>query len=226
MKFNINKLFSALIAILIPFIILMGGIRLIMTPTFPALEYQRAGFPEDGYGFNLADRTKWSAFAVNYLTNEEGIAYLGDLQDATGNKLYRAEELSHMEDVKRVVKGSLFIWYVAVGIVFGLSVWLLVQKAWREFLLGFRAGAWITLGLMAAMIVYVAISFNQLFDQFHRIFFTEGSWLFYTTDTLIRLFPLEFWRDGFLLVGGFKLVAAVLVLILTKQKKQPKGLAS
>jgi integral membrane protein (TIGR01906 family) len=226
MKFNINKLFAMLIAILIPFIILMGGIRLIMTPTFPALEYQRAGFPEDPYGFNLADRTKWSAFAVNYLTNEEGIDYLGDLQDAAGNTLYRSEELSHMEDVKRVVKGSLFIWYVAAGIVFGLSVWLLVQKAWREFRLAYRAGAWITLGLMAAMIGYVAINFNRLFDQFHRIFFSEGSWLFYPTDTLIRLFPLDFWRDGFLLVGGFTLLVAVVLLILTRQKRQLKPITA
>jgi len=136
--------------------------------------------------------------------------------------LYRSEELSHMEDVKRVVRGSLFIWYVAAGIVFGLSVWLLVQKAWREFRLAYRAGAWITLGLMAAMIGYVAINFNRLFDQFHRIFFSEGSWLFYPTDTLIRLFPLDFWRDGFLLVGGFTLLVAVLLLILTRQKRQSK----
>ena len=219
MKFNINKLFATLIAILLPFIILMGGIRLIMTPTFPALEYKRAGFPEDPYGFDLTERTKWSTFAVNYLTNDKDIDYLGNLQDFSGNKMFRPEELTHMEDVKHVVKGSLFIWYVAGGIVFGLSVWLLVQKAWREFRLGYRSGAWITLGLMAAMIAYLAINFNQLFDQFHRIFFSEGSWLFYQNDTLIRLFPLEFWRDGFLLVGAFTLLIAGLLLMVSRKKQ-------
>ncbi|MGB4596060.1 MAG: TIGR01906 family membrane protein [Anaerolineaceae bacterium] len=223
MKVNINKVFAAIIALLIPFIILMGGVRLIMTPTFPALEYKRAGFPMDDYGFDPVDRTKWSAFAVNYLTNDEDINYLGDLQDTNGNKLFRAEELTHMEDVKRVVKGSLFIWYVACGILFGLTVWLLVQKAWREFRLGYRSGAWITLSLMAVMIAYLAINFNQLFDQFHRVFFTEGSWLFYPTDTLIRLFPMVFWRDAFLLVGGFTLLLAIVILFITKRKTRSKN---
>lgn len=222
MKFNINKLFTVIIAVLIPFIILMGGVRLIMTPTFPVVEYGRAGFPEDPYGLDRVEREKWSAFSIKYLTNDKGIEYLGNLQDFSGQKIFRAEELTHMEDVKRVVKGSLFIWYVACGIVIGLSVWLLVQKAWREFRLGYRSGAWITLGLMAAMIIYLVISFDRLFDQFHRIFFTEGSWLFYPTDTLIRLFPLDFWRDAFLFVGGFTLLVSVLLLILTRPKKHPK----
>ena len=222
MKFNINKLFTVIIAVLLPFIILMGGVRLIMTPAFPVLEYNRPGFPGDPYGFDQVDREDWSARAIKYLTNNEEIDYLGDLQDFSGNKIFRAEELTHMEDVQKVVKGSLFIWYVAVGIVFGLSIWLLVQKAWHEFRLGFRSGAWITLGLMVAMIAYVAINFNRLFDQFHRIFFTEGSWLFYTTDTLIRLFPLDFWRDAFLFVGGFTLLVALLLLIITKPKRHPK----
>jgi integral membrane protein (TIGR01906 family) len=177
----------------------------------------------DDYGFDPVDRTKWSAFAVNYLTNDEDIDFLGDLQDTNGNKLFRAEELTHMEDVKRVVKGSLFIWYVACGILFGLTVWLLVQKAWREFRLGYRSGAWITLSLMAVMIAYLAINFNQLFDQFHRVFFTEGSWLFYPTDTLIRLFPMDFWRDAFLLVGGFTLLLAIVILFITKRKKRSKN---
>ena len=221
MKFNINKLFTVIIAVLFPFIILMGGIRLIMTPAFPVMEYKRAGFPEDPYGFDQVDREKWSAFAVKYLTNSKEIDYLGNLQDFSGNKIFRAEELTHMEDVKRVVKGSFFIWYVAVGIVFGLTIWLLVQKAWHEFRLGYRSGAWITLGLMVAMIAYVAINFDRLFDQFHRIFFTEGTWLFYPTDTLIRLFPLDLWRDAFLFVGGFTLLVAVLLLIVTRRKKHP-----
>ena len=222
MKFNINKFFTVVIALLIPFIILMGGVHLIMTPTFAVAEYSRVGFPEDPYGFDRVDREKWSAYSIKYLTNDKEIDYLADLQDFSGNKIFRAEELLHMEDVKRVVKGSFFMWYIAIGIMFGLSVWLLVQKAWHEFRLGYRLGAWITLGLMAAMIIYLAISFDRLFDQFHRIFFTEGSWLFYPTDTLIRLFPLEFWRDAFLIVGGFTLLVAFLLLVITRSRKHPK----
>ncbi|NLW72178.1 MAG: TIGR01906 family membrane protein [Chloroflexi bacterium] len=223
MKFNINKLFSALIAILIPFIILMGGVRLIMTPNFPAFEYKRSGFPSDPYGFDRVEREKWSAFAVKYLTNDKGIEYLGNLQNFSGKKIFRTEELDHMADVKRVVKVSLFIWYVAGGLVFGLSIWLLAQKKWHDFRLAYRSGAWLTLALMVAMIVYLMINFNQLFDKFHRILFTEGSWLFFADDTLIRLFPLVFWRDVFLLVGLFTLFVAIFLLLVTRRwRKKPK----
>ena len=69
-------------------------------------------------------------------------------------------------------------------------------------------------------------STNSLFDQFHRIFFQEGSWVFNYSDTLIRLFPLEFWRDGFILAGAFTFFAGGLLVLLTRgrRKVRPAGL--
>ncbi len=85
---KINKVLLVIMAILLPYVILMGGgVRLVMNPGgFPALEYRRVGFPEDPYGFNLLERTKWSEYAVSYLINDEDISYLGNLQDASGGR--------------------------------------------------------------------------------------------------------------------------------------------
>lgn len=70
---KINKILAVLLALFLPYIILMAGVRLIMTPAFPAFEYNRANFPLDPYGFSLQERTKWSEYAVSYLTNDKEI---------------------------------------------------------------------------------------------------------------------------------------------------------
>ncbi len=43
----------------------------------------------------------------NYLLNDAGIDYLGDLTFEDGSPLYRAKELQHMEDVKIVMQAAL-----------------------------------------------------------------------------------------------------------------------
>ena len=86
---KINKVLLVIMAILLPYVILMGGVRLVMNPGFPGLEYRRVGFPEDPHGFNLLERTKWSEYTVSYLINDEDISYLGNLQDASGGQFDR-----------------------------------------------------------------------------------------------------------------------------------------
>lgn len=219
MKSSLDKTLGVLLALMLPFILLLGAVRLIMTPQFPALEYQRPGFPEDSFGFTTAERKHWSGYAVNYLTNDAEINYLADLRLPDGKALYRAEELAHMADVKAVVKTALNVWYGLLGAAFALCIWCIVMGRWRALGKSLRSGAWLSIGLIALIVALTLLSFNSLFDRFHRLFFAEGSWLFYQNDTLIRLFPLVFWRDAFLLVGLVVLLAAGLLLWVTKGAK-------
>lgn len=221
MKFTLNKVLAWLIALLVPFMLVMVGVRLVMTPVFPALEYRRPGFPADEYGFTRDQRDKWSVYAVNFLTNGEGPEYLGDLKDDNGSPLFRESEVTHMQDVQKVTQTSLTVWYVTLGFFFASLMWFLTTKNMKVLRRALFAGGWFTLLLVLGLIVYLALNFNQLFDQFHRIFFAEGSWLFYANDTLIRLFPLVFWRDAFILVLGFTLFAAFVMVLTLRPKKNP-----
>ncbi len=63
------------------------------------------------------------------------------------------------------------------------------------------------------------MSFDTLFDRFHRLFFADGTWLFDQSSTLIRLFPFVFWRDAFALVLIFALVVGILLVLLTRKRK-------
>ena len=79
-----------------------------------------------------------------------------------------------------------------------------------------RGGLW-TLGLIAAILVFVALSFSALFTQFHMLFFSGDTWLFQFSDTLIRLFPMQFWQDAFIWVGALSILQAALLYFLGKR---------
>lgn len=206
-----------LISVLTPFVILMISVRILITPLFAKIEYKLPGFPEDPYGFTMQDRLRWSEPSIRYLVNNEDIDYLEVLAFNDGEPIFNDRELSHMVDVKGVVTGM----RVALAIFFiflVICVWVLLKKGRRDFIISaFYMGGWGLIGLIAAILLLVAISFNQLFTWFHQIFFSDGTWQFYTSDTLIRLFPMRFWRDAFIFVGVLSLIIAGVVIITTRK---------
>ncbi|MBK7453506.1 MAG: TIGR01906 family membrane protein [Anaerolineales bacterium] len=194
-----------LTSLLLTLALIGTALRILLSPLFFNIEYRMPYFPADEYGFTQRDRLRWAPFAVDYLINNADISYLGDLKFENGSPLYNERELTHMADVKNVVRGALNVWYISLAILA-----LLAMLAWRgdwvyEFINGLRRGGmWmiglaVSLGLIAG--IGIAISpdvFWQFFSFFHSIFFEGDSWLFYYSDTLIRLFPIRFWQDAFL----------------------------
>ncbi|HCU57916.1 MAG TPA: TIGR01906 family membrane protein [Anaerolineaceae bacterium] len=207
------------VTVLMPLMVLMFSVRLLITPFFAKVEYRMPGFPEDPYGFSLEDRLKWSAPSIEYLVNSEGITFLGTLVFEDGEPIYNASELSHMEDVKAVVTGMRM---ALAGLMIGLVVvsGIAVRKGRRNtLLLAIRRGGWGVLGLIAVVLLLLVVNFDQLFTWFHQMFFTSGTWQFYTSDTLIRLFPMRFWQDAFIAVGGISLAIGILLIVFCKPKQ-------
>ena len=209
---KINRVLQILIIITLPFMVLMASVRLLITPSFAAFEYDRTWFPKDPYGMSQAERLRWSRHAINYLTNDGDISYLGELRFDDGEALFNERELDHMIDVKHVVKTCLVIWYALAGFFFAALIWFLVMHERKAFVGAVSWGSWLTIGIIVAILIFLAVSFNRLFERFHQLFFKDGTWLFYQNDTLIRLFPIEFWRDAFILVCILSLLMAGFIL--------------
>ena len=213
----VTKILKWMMTVIIPPIILMLSIRFLISPVFARVEYRLPGFPDDPFGFSLQDRLRWSEPSINYLTNNEEIDYLEDLQFENGEPIFNQRELSHMEDVKAVVSGmrialALFMIVLLIGSLF------LNQIAGKKSLFqAYWQGGWATIGLILAVLVFVALSFSELFTWFHQIFFENGTWQFYTSDTLIRLFPMRFWRDAFIFVGIFSLTISVSIIFFSRK---------
>jgi integral membrane protein (TIGR01906 family) len=214
----IYRLLSWLVTLLVPAALCMTAVRAMMTPLYLQYEYNSPGFPADPYGFTKADRLYWSNIALDYLLNNAGISFLGDLRFKDGSPVYNERELRHMVDVKNTVKGALTVWVVSLVLLVVLGVW-----AWRggwldAFRLGMVRGGWLTVILLVGILLFVLFGFGVFFVLFHDVFFQPGTWMFLYSDTLIRLFPERFWRDIFIIVGLLSIAGAALVVFVFRRR--------
>jgi integral membrane protein (TIGR01906 family) len=210
------KLIYFLTALLTPIVLLGFALRLLLTPLFLQVEYRMPFFPEDNYGFTQADRLRWAPYAVTYLTNNEDSSYLANLKFDNGTPLYNERELSHMADVKRVTKGALNAFYLALAGLALLGLWARRPQQFQAFVQGLRQGGQIMVWLAGVVAVVVLLGmfifpglFWAFFTGFHALFFTGDSWLFEYSDTLIRLFPLRFWQDTFLFAAAIAVLGGL-----------------
>ena len=212
---KLASVLSWLITLLIPLGLLGLGVRVLLTPAFPQFEYRLPNFPPDDYGFSTADRLRWGTYGINYLLNNASASYLGDLKFPDGKPLFDSREVSHMHDVKLVTQMLLRDWYIILAIIALMALWAWRGRWWSTFLDRLRRGGQLTLflAILAAAVGTVGASgsgdlFWQFFADFHGLFFAGNSWLFSFSDTLIRLYPLNFWQDAVLYIGLLTAVGA------------------
>ena len=199
-----------IVTISTPFVFVMFAVRVMLTPLFLQVEYNLPGFPADPYGFTKEQRLQFSKISVNYLVNNEGIEFLANQEIDETTSLYNGRELSHMLDVKVLVKDMLAVWTGLLVIWMLLLFWAWKGKWIWDYLLAVSNGGWFTLGIIIFMLAAVLVDFDSLFTAFHHLFFEGDTWLFYYSDSLIRLFPMRFWRDAFILTGGITILLALL----------------
>lgn len=197
----IRKSLQSIVPILLPVVLLLTAVRILMTPIFLQIEYGLPNFPEDSYGFTQQDRLKWAPIALDYLLNDADISFLRDLEFEDGSPLYSERELGHMVDVKILTQRALAYWLAGSSLLVALGVWAWRADWWQVYKQLAAIGGKITVIAIGVLIFFVLVSFNQVFEGFHRIFFEGDSWRFYYSDTLLRLFPIRFWQDVFIYLG-------------------------
>lgn len=202
------------IAIAVPLATVMLGIRLVATPVFLWFEYHRPGFPGDSFGFSTDDRMTYGSYGLNYVLNFAPARYLGDLVTPAGESIFTPAEVSHMTDVKHVM-----VWSVLIISVLALVALLCMKGLRRRAPGAIRRslfwGAWLTLILLVALGILGAVGWESFFTGFHEIFFSGGNWAFRESDSLIRLFPEQFWVDSAIGIAVFSVLVALVLLALT-----------
>jgi integral membrane protein (TIGR01906 family) len=198
---SILKILNWLAVFLVPIILVLSTVGIMLTPVFIQIEYRLPGFPADPYGFTLEERLYWADISRQYLVNREGINFLAEQKLDPQTPLYNERELKHMLDVKIVVQGAL--WLLSITFLLQAVIGYLNKRNddILSYLQALSKGGWLTTLLIVGVLVYLALNFDSLFTNFHRIFFEGDSWLFRYSDTLIRLFPIRFWRDAFIWIS-------------------------
>jgi integral membrane protein (TIGR01906 family) len=230
----LRTIFSILITILVPVGLVIGAVRIVLNPWYPKLEYRMPWFPADEYGFTRADRDKYAPIALEYLNTSKDIRLLMDLRFPPGqtappfscmemtdcNLMYNDRELHHMIDVKYVLGIVLPVGYAAIGGLILLGWWAWKRDWWRDYLAAVQRGGWLMLAILVTLIVMVVGLFEWFFTEFHNVFFSSGTWQFYTSDTLIRLFPERFWMDTFVIVGGIAGLGGLALIFIGYKRKR------
>jgi integral membrane protein (TIGR01906 family) len=213
----IQKILPILLITTFPLLFIITSIRLVLTPIFLEVEYRMPGFPDDVFGFTLEDRLTWSKISMNYLINDQGIDFLSDQYLPDGKSLYNERELNHMLDVKNLTQIVLKVGMVLAGIDILLLLLALKGAFINDFYQYLSVGGWVTIGFVFLIFLGVLVSFDTLFIDFHRIFFTGDTWLFYYSDSLIRLFPEHFWQDVFLTIGGLSILLSIGAILIGRR---------
>jgi integral membrane protein (TIGR01906 family) len=169
-----QKLIIVLIILFTPLMIVTSSIRVALTPLFVNIEYNLPNFPEDEYGFSMEERLDWAKYAIKYVSGRISDQDFAGQTFPDDSPLFNEREIKHMIDVRNLTVITIMFWRI-----FTLITILLVLFAWKEvewrapILTGASRGAYLTLSLIAAVLVFLTINFDQLFTGFHLIFF-EG----------------------------------------------------
>lgn len=217
------RIFQVLLAVFYPVVLLVLAIRAVTSPLFLWVEYNRPGFPGDGYGFSTDDRMTYGSYAVDYLSNWSGSRYLGELVHEDGAKLFKDSEVAHMADVKLVML-SAFAAAALMVLIGVIGMLYLRKKSTGGIRRGFFAGSLATLVLILALGTLGVLGWQQFFTAFHQVFFANGTWTFALDDTLIRLFPGQFWMDAGIAIAGLVFLTSLLTLIFTWPTRRRRGL--
>ena len=228
-KRGASRFLTVLIAIFTPVLFLVAAIRLVGTPLFLWITYQRPGFPSDPQGFGLEERMLYGSYGMDFLFNLANYRYLADLTDPDGDPVFTSSgtdlnEVSHMVDVKEVVWLAMII---GMGLLLLTVIFALLLRSWRpgSFARGVFAGAWAMIAILIALVVLAIIDWRMFFAEFHNLFF-DGNWAFPEDYTLIRLYPNQFWIDAGIWLGALVLLFSVVALLMTwptKRRRQRRA---
>ena len=195
-----HKIIHWLIVLLMPVFLGFGVIRAVIAWDYPAWEYGRIA--PDAYGWTPEERLELAQATLAYMQRPEPaeqVIYLLEalrLPEDPSQPLYNEREIEHMLDVKHLTDGIRDIfWPTAVLVLAGLAFLWATPGGQVYGRLAIYRGGLATVGVLTAIALFIVIGWSVFFVFFHELLFPPGTWTFYYTDSLIRLFPEQFWFD-------------------------------
>lgn len=205
------------VALLVPGVLVITGIRVLAHDRPVRLEYQRSGFPADAYALTTAQRTALGLTGMHaVLPGGRGIPLLREARLPDGKPAFNARELRHMTEVRAWI-GRFWRFQVGALVAIALAGVLLVpsRRTRRLFPRGLRWGAVLTLAIAAGVGIVMAASWNTFFVDFHHVFFEGDTWRFDDGDSLRRLYPDRLWVDVGIAAATFTVATALALIGVT-----------
>ena len=185
-----RKTFIIILIIFLPLYILLKSIEInAFNKSFYLKSYAENDVSEiTGKGLNELDSITDDLF--NYIKGKEDEKVL--------ELSFNEKEIKHMEDVKVLFEGGIFLKNISLILFLLAIMMILVYKGGQECAKGVFYGSFLWWGLILLLFFLSNIDFNKYFTYFHLIFFDNDLWLLDPeTDLLIQMLPEEFFINIF-----------------------------
>jgi len=206
-----TKILKLFIVVLIPILIIITAVRLLATDQYLAFEYGKASFPPDPFGFNQQQRFDLASSSIHYVRAHLPKNVLSN-QILNGMPVYNSREVSHMADVRAVFQTVFRVWQFTLILLVLMGFMLWQKRELRTLGSAIQRGGLLTAGVILLIALFAVFAWQSWFSTFHLLFFKPGSWLFSYSDTLIRLFPVEFWVDATLAILLMSFMGGLLLM--------------
>ena len=114
--------------------------------------------------------------------------------ETTISDKFSEREKIHLEDVKNLLHLTSLLSYIILIISLIVFIKNLHAYGVRRTLDTITYGSEITLIIIALIAFFSLIDFNNLFNYFHKVFFTNNYWLLNENSLLILMYPQEFFN--------------------------------
>lgn len=152
-----------------------------------------------------------SAVAAGRCTQADTTTYQQSLDE---------ESISHLDDVYKVVSVAKPILITAALLCVAALMAVGASSGKRTLGAVFIAAGCIVICAFAAFGVWAAIDFYGMFNTFHSLFFSAGSWVFQLDSLLITMYPTAFWMGMGAIWLTVTLVLSILVIIIGKSLRK------
>ena len=164
-------------------------------------------------GLDMSQLQKAAAGLRDYFNNGQKYIDIVVTKDGQPFTLFKPIEVDHLKDVKALFRldykgAAATLIYVVLFTLAALFWWRDRRQLWK----GMRDGAILTLVLMIALGITIAVDFNGFFIEFHILSFSNSFWeLNPLTDYLVMMFPEQFWSDATTFIAAGAAGAALII---------------
>ena len=130
-----------------------------------------------------------------------------------------AEAISHLDDVYAVIHVVKMLYVLVIAAAFACC-FMSYKRDKAGLAMALKYAAISVMAFFGVMGVWACIDFNGMFNVFHSLFFTQGTWTFSWQSLLISMYPPAFWMGMGVIWFITTLTCCTLCLIIGKLLKK------
>ena len=219
---DLGRLAVVLFILAIPTFLVTSNVRM----AFDSLNLYRYGFERynvvSATGLDMGQLMTVAQEFIDYFNSSQELLDTRVVIDGEQRDLFNEGEILHMRDVKGMVVAVHRLQEVTGAYILGYAVVLLLATRGKGTCKGTRAlagrviwGSLVTVGLLGFGGLASLVGFDQLFDLFHVLGFTSGTYTFDPRyNYLTRLFTEGFFMDATLFIAVSAVVQAALLALV------------